>query len=132
MRLMGVIIAVLLAAAAGIATIPGPHAAVSGVWSAVSASVEGHGDHVHPDADVSHDNQSHEHASARTDCERPISGAPQGTADCCAMSACHAIQAFAAPVIHTPFGSAVSVAVEADKQVEEIILGDLDKPPRTV
>lgn len=130
---MGLIIAFLLAITAGISTISTPNVAASEGQTAFSASVDGHGDHAHQGADLVHENQSHDHASAQTDCEDPVSGSHNGLGtDCCNMGACHAVQVLAAPMIHSPFGSAVSIAMDGDEQVEGIIPGGFDKPPRTV
>jgi hypothetical protein len=47
------------------------------------------------------------------------------------MGACHAVQALAAPILHVPYASAVAIAALGDQQVEGIIPGGLDRPPRT-
>lgn len=130
---MGLIIAMLLAITAGIITISMPRAAASEVQTALSASVDGPGDHAHPGADLVHEGQSHDHASAQADCDDPVSGSHNGPGgDCCNMGACHAVQILAAPMIHSPFGSAVSITMDGDEQVEGIVPGGLDRPPRTV
>jgi hypothetical protein len=135
LRLMGLIIAVLLAVTAGILVISTPHAAASGDQLAVAATVPGHdaAAHSHGDTvDVEHAS-AHDHASAQKDCGDPASGAHSGSgADCCGMGACHAVQALAAPMLHTPYASAVALAVAGDDQVGSIVPGGLDRPPRTV
>lgn len=133
MRLTGLIIAVLLAITAGIFTISTPHAAAPRLQTAFFASVDGHGNHTHPGMDLVHESQSHDHAAAQADCEDPVSGShKEPGADCCSMGACHAVQILAAPMLLSPFGSAVSVVIDGGEQVEGIIPGGLDRPPRTV
>ncbi|MGF9760115.1 hypothetical protein AAII07_33465 [Microvirga sp. 0TCS3.31] len=135
LRLMGLIIAVLLAVTAGILVISTPHAAASGARLAVAVADVGHDHaaHSHGDTvDVGH-SSAHDHASARKDCGDPASGAHDGSgADCCGMGACHAVQALAAPMLHTPCTSAAVLAVVRDDQVESFVPGGLDRPPRTV
>lgn len=135
MRLTGLIIAALLAIVAGIITISPPHAAAPRGHHAISASVDGQGDHMHASAEMGHGGQSvsHDHASTQTDCDPPVSGSHKGPGtDCCNMGACHAVQVFATPMIHSPFGAAIAIAMEGDEQVEGIVPGGLDRPPRTV
>lgn len=134
MRLLGLIIAVLLAVTAGILVIPTPHAAASGERPAPAATVLGHDHAAHSHeatVDVEY-SSAHDHASARNDCGDSTSGDHgSGGTDCCNMGACHAVQALVAPVLHTPCASAAVRAVVGDQQVEGIIPGGLDKPPRT-
>ena len=134
LRLMGFIIAVLLAVTAGILVIPAPHAAASGERLAPAATVLGHDHAAHSHeatVDVEH-SSGHDHASARNDCGDPASDHHgSGGTDCCNMGACHAVQALVAPVLHMPCASAAVRAVVGDQQVEGIIPGGLDKPPRT-
>jgi hypothetical protein len=135
LRLIGLIIAALLAVAAGVLVISAPQAVASGSRILLSSAVGGqaHGSHVHADADHEHGVQSHDHASARKDCGDPASGTHGGAgADCCNMGACHAVQALAAPMLHTPCTSAAVIAFTGDEQVAGITPGGLDRPPRTV
>lgn len=134
LRLMGLIIAVLLAVTAGILVISTPHAAASGERPVSAATSLGH-DHVahghEGTVDVEH-SSGHDHASAQEDCGDPASGAHRGSgADCCNMGTCHAVQALAAPMLHTPYASAAAIAALGDEQVEGVVPGGLDRPPRT-
>jgi hypothetical protein len=134
LRLVGLIIAVLLAVTAGILVISTPHAAASGERLASAATVLGHDHaaHSHGGAVDVQPASAHDHASARNDCDDPTSGDHgSGGTDCCNMGACHAVQALAAPVLHVPCASTAVLAVVGDQQVEGIIPGGLDRPPRT-
>jgi hypothetical protein len=126
---MGLIIAVLLAVTAGILVISTPHAAATGNRLALAA-IDGH---AHGHASTGHEDRSsvHDHVSAQEDCGDPASGTHSGGAHCCGMSACHAVQAIATPVLHSPCTSAVVITVQGDEQVDGVIPGSLDRPPRT-
>lgn len=134
MRLMGLIIAALLAVTAGILVISTPHAAASGERLVAAATVLGHDHaaHSHEGAVDVEPASAHDHASAQEDCGDPASGAHHGSgADCCNMGACHAVQALAAPMLHAPYASAITIAARGDEQVEGVVPGGLDRPPRT-
>ena len=134
MRLMGLIIAVLLAVTVGILVISTPHAAASGERLALAATVLGH-DHATHSHEVALDVvqlSAHDHASARNGCGDPASGDHGGGGtDCCNMGACHAVQALTAPVLHMPCASAITIAALGDEQVEGVVPGGLERPPRT-
>jgi hypothetical protein len=134
---MGLIIAVLLAVTAGIFVLSAPDPAATGdrltLASAFGEHV--HADHVHADTANADDLQSpgHDHASAGKDCGDPASGSHgTGGMACCGMGACHAVQSLAAPMLHSPFASAIVLAVASDEQVRSLVPGGLDKPPRTI
>jgi hypothetical protein len=132
---MGLIIAVLLAVTAGILVISTPHAAASGERLPLAATVLGHDHaaHSHEGAVDVEPEPAHDHASARNDCGDPASGDHgAGGADCCNMGACHAVQALATPMLHVSYASAVTIAARGDEQVEGVVPGGLDRPPRTV
>jgi hypothetical protein len=132
---MGLIIAVLLAVTAGILVVSAPDAAAMDDRLTLASVF---GEHVHEDhADMAHahDVQSpgHDHASAGKDCGDPASGSHGGGGmDCCGMGACHAVQALAAPMLHVPCASAIALAVAGDEQVESVVPGGPDRPPRTI
>lgn len=132
---MGLIIAVLLAVTAGILVISTPHGAAMGDQLGIAVTIPGHDHAAHSHdgtVDVEH-SSGHAHASARNDCGDPASGDHgSGGTDCCTMGACHAVQALAAPMLHTPCVSAVVLSVVGDEQVDGVVLGGLDRPPRTV
>ena len=135
MRLTGLIIAVLLAVTAGIFLISTPHAAESGDRLTLAESIAGHviGAHSHEGAVERDQTSAHDHASAQKDCDDPASGTHGGDgAACCNMGACHAVQAIAAPTVQMRGASAVVLAMVGDEQVEGVITGGLDRPPRTV
>ncbi|MFC4173272.1 hypothetical protein ACFOYU_14585 [Microvirga sp. GCM10011540] len=137
MRLIGLIIAALLALAAGILVMSVPQAVASGGRILLSSAVDGHvhGSDVHVDADHEHGVQApaHDHASAPKDCGDPASGTHgKAGADCCGMGACHAVQALAAPMLHTPCTSAAAIALTRDDQVAGVAPDSLDRPPRTL
>ena len=134
---MGLIIAVLLAVTAGILVISAPDAAAMGdrLTLASVPREHVHEDHVHADTAHTHDVQSsrHDHAFAGVGCGDPASGSHgTGGMDCCGMGACHAVQALAAPMLHSPCASAVVLAVAGDEQVRSLVPGGLDRPPRTI
>jgi hypothetical protein len=132
LRLMSLIIAVLLAVTAGILVISTPHAAATGDRLTLASVLR---DHVHADTTHADDVQSpeHDHASTGKDCGDPASGSHgTGGMACCGMGACHAVQALAAPMLHSPFASAIVLAVASDEQVRSLVPGGLDKPPRTI
>lgn len=142
---MGLIIAVLLALAAGIVAISAPHAAASADGRTVAATLTAHDR-------AGHDHAAHSHAStaeaerasaqvhaashpaaAEEDCSEPASAAhgKAGT-ECCGTGACHAVQMLVSPKLHTPLVSAVLMTVVRDDQVGSIVVAGLDRPPRTV
>jgi hypothetical protein len=132
---MGLIIAVLLAVTAGILVISSPHAAASGERPVSASAILGHdhGAHAHEGTVDVEQSSGHDHASAQEDCGDPASGAHRGSgADCCNMGACHAVQALAAPMLHVPYASAVAIVERGDEQVEGVVPGGLERPPRTV
>ena len=135
LRLMGLIIAVLLAVTAGILVISTPHAATSGERPVPAATVLGndHATHSHEGALDVEQSSAHDHASARNDCGDPASDHHgTGGTDCCNMGACHAVQALAAPMLHVPYASTITIAARGDEQVEGVVPGGLERPPRTV
>lgn len=137
MRLIGLIIAALLAVAAGVLVISAPQAVASGGRILLSSAMDQHTDVGHVHADTAHEHgvssPVHDHASAKKDCGDPASGNHGGAgADCCNMGACHAVQALAAPMLHGPCASAAGIVLTGDEQVAGITLGGLDRPPRTV
>ncbi|MFC4172870.1 hypothetical protein ACFOYU_12460 [Microvirga sp. GCM10011540] len=133
MRLMGLIIAVLLAVTAGILSVSTPHAAASGDRVAPAASVDGYGAHDHAGTVHHHAEASPagDRVSTRGDCGDPSSGT-HGGSDCCSMGACHAVRSLVAPTIQSPCVSAAAIAVIGDEQVEGIVPGGLDRPPRSI
>ena len=135
MRLMGLIIAVLLAVTAGILVISAPHAAASGAQPALATAVGEHVHGAHSHEDTVHDAHAsvEDLAEVRNDCGDPASQHHgSGGSDCCNMGACHAVQALAAPMLQTPYASAAAIAALGDEQVEGVIPSGLDRPPRTV
>ncbi|WP_201860746.1 hypothetical protein [Microvirga soli] len=133
MRLMGTIIVALLAITMAIFPISGPQAAAQAAHrhAAVADTVHGHaaseGDHEHADVTASCD-ASAWNVSADS---HPDTQACVGLI-CCSMGACHAFQVSAAPSLYSPAVSEASTALACDEQVEEITIGGLDRPPRTV
>ena len=135
MRLTGLIIAVLLAVTAGIFVISTPHTAASGerLTSAEILLDQVLEAHSHEGAVEGDQSSAHDHASAQKDCGDPASGAHGGDGvACCSMGACHAIQSIATPMVQLRRASAVVLAIVGDEQVEGVITGGLDRPPRTV
>jgi hypothetical protein len=132
---MGFIIAVLLAVTAGILVISAPHAAASGGQPALATAVGEHVHEAHSHQDMVHEDHSsvQDLAEVRNDCGDPASQHHgSGGVDCCNMGACHAFQALAAPMLQTPYASAAAIAALGDEQVEGIVPGGLERPPRTV
>jgi hypothetical protein len=135
LRLVGLIIAVLLAVTAGILVISAPHAAASGVQLALATAVGEHVDGTHSHEGTVHDDHSsvQDLAEVRNDCGDPASQHHgSGGTDCCNMGACHAFQALAAPILQTPYASAAVIAALGDEQVDGVVPGGLERPPRTV
>jgi hypothetical protein len=135
LRLMGLIIAVLLAVTAGIFVISAPHAAASGGQLALATVVGEHVHGTHSHEGTVHDDHSsvQDLAEVRNDCGDPASEHHgSGGADCCTMGACHAVQAIAAPMLQMPYASAAAIAAVGDEQVEGVVPGGLERPPRTV
>ncbi|MFC4172403.1 hypothetical protein ACFOYU_10065 [Microvirga sp. GCM10011540] len=133
MRLMGTIIVALLAITMAIFPISGPqagaqaahrHAAVAEAIHEHAAAVGGH-EHaaVTASCDVSAQTVAAESHPDTQDCAGLI---------CCSMGACHAFQASAPPSLYSPAVSEASKVLTRDEQVEEITVGGLDRPPRTV
>ena len=134
MRLISLIIAALLAVAAGILVIPVAQAVVSGDRILLSSVVSGQALERHVQADDEHGVRppAHDHVLAKKDCGDPASGAHHGSeADCWGTSACHAVQALAAPMLHAHYASATVLALIRDDQVGSVVPGGLDRPPRT-
>ncbi len=132
MRLMGTIIVALLAFTMAIFPISVPQAAASGghphtaMVGAVHADAATDGDHGHVHEAASHDialNTSADHDQGSHDCSGPV---------CCSMGTCHAFQAIALPDLFVPAASVMPVSFPGDEQVEGIVAGGLDKPPRTI
>jgi len=48
------------------------------------------------------------------------------------MGTCHAFQITAPAYLYAPAVSQVSMVMTRDEQVEDIIIGGLDRPPRTI
>lgn len=135
LRLMGLIIAVLLAVTAGILVISTPQTAASAAQVALATAVDEHVQGTHSNEGTPHDHQSSakDLAAVQNDCGDPASGDHGGGGtECCNMGACHAVQAIAAPLLHVPYASAATVAMLGDEQVEGVVPGGLERPPRTV
>jgi hypothetical protein len=123
LRLMGPIIAVLLAITMAIFPISMPRAAAPGVHGhALTLET-----HTHDGVGLSCDHGASvtcgDHESANHDADSP---------SCCGMTVCHAFQISAAPDVLTPCMRVTSVSVSGDEQVGGITPGGLDRPPRTV
>ncbi|MFC4171584.1 hypothetical protein ACFOYU_05875 [Microvirga sp. GCM10011540] len=137
MRLIGLIIAALLVVAAGVLVISAPQAVASGgqIIQLFATDTDAHGSQVHAEMDHAHGVRSaalDHHASTQEDCGDPASGNHgRAGADCCGMGACHAVQALAAPTLHSPSTSAAIIVLVGDEQVAGITPGGLDRPPRT-
>ena len=133
MRLMGAIIVALLAITMAILPISGPQGAAQAAHQHAAVTTIGHmhgeadGNHSHADLQVSFDTGalgiSGDHESDTQDCTDVI---------CCSMGTCHAFQIPAPQNLHSPAVSQVSMAMTRDEQVEEITIGGLDRPPRTI
>jgi hypothetical protein len=66
-------------------------------------------------------------------CSDHHTGNHDGTSPgCCGIGICHAFQVSAAPAVYSPHRSAVLMALAGDEQVDGIVSGRLDRPPRTV
>jgi hypothetical protein len=124
LRLMGPLIAVLLAVTMAIFPISIPRAA--------ALSGHGHaaefGTHTHDEAGISRDHESpapcgDHHGSGKHDV---------GSPGCCGMGVCHAFQVSAAPDLLSPQVTAASIVLSADEQVRGVTPGSLDRPPRTI
>ena len=133
MRLMGTIIVALLAITMAIFPISGPQGATQAAHQHAAMSTTGH---THGDSD-----DGHRHADLQADSESgalSISGDhDSGARDCtgvmcCSMGTCHAFQVTAASYLFSPVVSQVTMIVTRDEQVEEITIGGLERPPRTV
>ncbi len=130
---MGTIIVALLAITMAILPISGPQGAAQAAHQHVAVTTTGHahgetdGNHSHADLQVSSDTGalgiSGDHDSDTHDCTGVI---------CCSMGTCHAFQITAPPALYSPAVSRVSIAMSRDEQVEEITIGGLDRPPRTI
>lgn len=135
LRLFSLVIAVLLAVIAGLILTPALQATA---WRGSDAPIvlenaHGHSSHMHRGTQHGHENtsSSYDRASIAGDCGDPASGIHGGGADCCSMGSCHAVQAIAALMLHTPCASTIVMTVLGDEQVEGIAPGGLDRPPRT-
>ncbi|WP_262029846.1 hypothetical protein [Microvirga sp. Mcv34] len=133
MRLMGTIIVALLAITMAIFPISGPQAAAQAAHRHAAAAAD-----VHEHADSEGD---HEHADTTASCDASAwtvaADTNPDTQDCvglicCSMGACHAFQASVAPSLYSPAVSEASTVLARDEQVEEITVGGLDRPPRTI
>jgi hypothetical protein len=134
LRLISLIIAALLAVTAGIVVISAPQAVVSGDRTLLPSVVGGqvHGSHTNADSEHGVRPPAHDHIFAKKDCGDPASEGHHGSeADCWGTSACHAVQALAAPMLHAPYASATVLALIRDNQVGSVVPGGLDRPPRT-
>ncbi|NBJ26830.1 hypothetical protein GR303_21045 [Microvirga sp. SYSU G3D203] len=133
MRLMGTIIVALLAITMAILPISGPQGAAQAAHQHTVLTAIGHshgeadGDHSHADQQVSFDTG----ALGISDDQDPDTQDCTGVI-CCSMGTCHAFQIPAPQNLHSPAVSQVSMAMTRDEQVEEITIGGLDRPPRTV
>ncbi|QFU16548.1 hypothetical protein [Microvirga thermotolerans] len=134
-RLMGTIIVALLAITMAIFPISVPQAAASAGHrhAAVTSAGPTHdhaaigGEHGHAGGAASHDDTV---SSASAD--RPQGGQDCAGPVCCSMGTCHAVQDTALPILHSPAGSRLPIAMPGDEQVAGIVVGRLDRPPRTV
>jgi hypothetical protein len=123
LRLMGPIIAVVLAITMAIFPIPMPRAAA---WHGPQDAVMLGSHHTHDGASVSCDDASpvacgdHEHGTRDTG------------PGCCGVGMCHAFQVSGAPDVHSPDACAVPMAIVGDEQVAGLVSGRLDRPPRSV
>lgn len=125
MRLMGTIIAVLLAIIMAVFPISMPQAAVSaGHQHGAMHSGHGHGDRA---AKVSCDNRTLVAGETGNQNSHDAGGQI-----CCSMGSCHALQAGTVPTLHLPAPTVIPAATTGDEQVDDIIPGRLDRPPRAV
>lgn len=133
LRLMGTIIVALLAITMAIFPISVPQAAAHAAHQHLALADTGH---EHPTADA-----DHEHAEVKASCDATLSisgdrdhpGSEGCTGPtCCSMGACHAFQVSTPPSLYSPAVSDVTIVLTRDEQVEEITVGGLDRPPRTV
>ena len=76
---------------------------------------------------MDHDTAPGSDCSNHPDGSRDKSGPP-----CCGMGACHAVEMTVAPDVSSPVTAAVPLAIVGDGQVDGVIPGRLDRPPRTV
>jgi hypothetical protein len=75
----------------------------------------------------------HRDTAAGSDCSDHSGGSHDMSGPaCCSMGACHAFEVTVAPDVHSPVTSAVPLAIIGDGQVDGIVPGRLDRPPRTV
>jgi hypothetical protein len=132
LRLMGTIIVALLAIIMAIFPISVPQAAASAGHRHAATADAGHahavtdGDHGHAHEMASHGidlSASTDHDEGSHDCSGPV---------CCSMGTCHAFQASVLPDLSSPAVATIPVALPGDEQVEGIVAGGLDKPPRTI
>ena len=135
MRLMGPIMALLLAVTMAIFPISMLRAAAPGV-------------HEHPvtlSADLEHlPTSGSEHASQTEvgSCDVPPVLADCGShgpgshdtssPSCCGMGACHVFQVTLGADMHSPVLSSAPVGIPGDEQVVGVISGGIDRPPRSV
>jgi hypothetical protein len=133
LRLMDTIIVALLAITMAILPTSGPQGAAQAAHqhAAVTTTEHTHGEtdgnHSHADLQVSLDTGalgiSGDHDSDTHDCTGVI---------CCSMGTCHAFQITAPAYLYAPAVSQISMVMTRDEQVEEITIGGLDRPPRTI
>jgi hypothetical protein len=124
LRLIGTIIAVVLAITMAIFPISMPRAAVpSGHHHGAMHSGHGHHDHAAmPTCD---------HRTVAHDETGDQSSHDAGGQVCCSMGACHAFQVGTVPALHVPSPEAISVAANGDEQVNDVISSRLDRPPKS-
>jgi len=126
LRLVGPIIAVLLAITMAIFPISVPHAAVSGVHNHAAAHGHDHQEHA-VEASVSCDHQVVEGQHSEHE------GTPDGAgSSCCSIGGCHAVHVSLVAGLPSPAVAPLPSAISGDEQVDGVISGRLDRPPRTV
>jgi len=138
LRLMGTIITALLAITMAIFPISMPRAAAS-TGHAHAAATAPHAHKVHdakPHADHHHAVQASaicDDATAGAGCEHhPKSSYDQGDPTCCGGMGCHSFQVSTAPIVSSPAVAPIPLAVAGDEQVAGLVIGRLDRPPRTI
>jgi len=135
LRLLGTIVAALLAITMAIFPVGMPQAAAStGHSHAALAAGHSHAGGSAPHHDEAAGLQAVCHSSAvQSDCDRnPADPHDHGDANCCGGLGCHSFQVSSAPIISSPITSRILIAVAGDEQVSGIAPGRLDRPPRTM
>jgi hypothetical protein len=134
---MSLIMAALLAITMAIVPIATSRAAAPGVLPAVAVSSTSQmpGSHEHAAQGHGHGDASLAHgvAVAQPDCDghEPASHHADG-ADCCSMGACHALQVSLIAGVFSPARTATALGAVGDEQVGGIVVGQLDRPPRSL